>query len=865
MRLTLRTLLAYLDEMLVGDDAEDIAVKIEESELANEVISRRREVMRKLQLGAPKPLGEGMGLDPNTVAEYLDNTLPAPHVPDYEKVCLESDEHLAETAACHQILSLVLGDPVETTPRLRRRLYAVPAELAQPPVSAPEVAPASRVTRVDAAHQATHRRSREFPSFELAVLLACCFAGIGYWWYTDSQQQAARQERPTAASPQEESKRTQHSELPPTFSAVETPDVPATPQPLEMTASPNGLANAEMRALPSDSITIEPPLATAGGYTIADTEQLGPSGFAQLPYISTETYSGDPLANSGGNTAPSQYPRAAAAAVDPPTVEENSTTPTESMMPSLPNPHAEMVARGESEGQGLVPPTGDKPNISAVQSVNRAADLNKAPQFEDLPSDLPIEPATAEAAIAAVSPAGEVDAFVRDMINRATRIEVVPVLPHVQPPYRRLETFAEIGYPSVGSSALLVEEEPLLDAAPIPPEAVAPPPPPRWRESDVAEIAVQNDELLLAVSPGEKPHWVASEASVLRSRLVAVPGFHPRWRWGDYFACQADAGAVVDVGWNDEHGMPTLRLRRGRLEIKTIAANAPYVLVDQGGVWGVLAWGEESSRLQLFAESRMHAGRDPANGDNGLELSLAVAEGAVTWTDGRTAKVQELAAGGAIAVEAGAAESRSLDVARVTAPLDLERSSFNKRRATLLKRQLLSHNDAHTALLTTAADGDPLDAVDAAATLAACGDLKPAWAALANEKLNRQWDRVIALLQQRSAEGDDAAVMVAEAAAAVYGKEQGRVLYRMLWGYSSEHLADGAAALLVARLDHPLQPARVLAFWNLREISGATFNYQPHDDPAARRRGIEAWSRTLQRGRLNAVSTAAARPEHVLR
>src|SRR5262249_60796486 len=77
VRLTLRTLLAYLDDTLEPTQAKAIGHKIAESPTAQEIIDRIREVVRRRRLTTPPLTGPGAKLDPNMVAEYIDTTLSA--------------------------------------------------------------------------------------------------------------------------------------------------------------------------------------------------------------------------------------------------------------------------------------------------------------------------------------------------------------------------------------------------------------------------------------------------------------------------------------------------------------------------------------------------------------------------------------------------------------------------------------------------------------------------------------------------------------------------------------------------------------------------------------------------------------------
>src|SRR5947208_16015228 len=76
MRLTLRTLLSYLDDTLEPAQAKAIGAKVAESDTARELADRIKQVTRRRRLTAPPTSGPG-GIDPNTIAEYRDNDVTA--------------------------------------------------------------------------------------------------------------------------------------------------------------------------------------------------------------------------------------------------------------------------------------------------------------------------------------------------------------------------------------------------------------------------------------------------------------------------------------------------------------------------------------------------------------------------------------------------------------------------------------------------------------------------------------------------------------------------------------------------------------------------------------------------------------------
>jgi hypothetical protein len=109
MRLTLRTLLAYLDDVLDPADKEELAKKIESSEFAEDLVHRTKDTMRRLRLSAPQVVGTGWGSIRISV-EYW-TTPCCRKMGDFERICLESDMH-GGGSRCN-VVTMVPGQPAD--------------------------------------------------------------------------------------------------------------------------------------------------------------------------------------------------------------------------------------------------------------------------------------------------------------------------------------------------------------------------------------------------------------------------------------------------------------------------------------------------------------------------------------------------------------------------------------------------------------------------------------------------------------------------------------------------------------------------------------------------------------------------------
>ncbi|MDR2642495.1 MAG: hypothetical protein LBC74_06850 [Planctomycetaceae bacterium] len=123
MQLSLRTLLAFEDNIFDLEQHRQLEQTIPNHEPAAQTLARIRNVIHNQKINVPGRNGQQEELDPNIVAEYLDYQMTKEYQEQFENFCLSSDKYLAEVASTHQIISNVLGEPARISRECRFRCY----------------------------------------------------------------------------------------------------------------------------------------------------------------------------------------------------------------------------------------------------------------------------------------------------------------------------------------------------------------------------------------------------------------------------------------------------------------------------------------------------------------------------------------------------------------------------------------------------------------------------------------------------------------------------------------------------------------------------------------------------------------------
>lgn len=829
MRLTLRTLLAYVDDILDPEDAQDIARKLEESEFATELLERRRDVLRKLRLSAPDPRGGAGGLDPNTVAEYLDNTLAPDHVADVERVCLESDIHLAEVSACHQVLTLVLGSPAEVEPGCRRRLYDLGAPATPSPKKGkqrpPHEAPAFDGERPSAGELPEYLQTkRRMPGW--LVLASLGAVGGGLWWSsTASFQSAWAWSRARIVALQ----------------------------------APGAAEHAGVKDAPSLSST---------EHVTADPLQPKPSSGDEYPMP------GRPPENEW---APSD-------AEDP---SEVASAPTLVEMPSAdatPDAPAEEVGRASPADVAADPPAAEPESADPFSDpVERAVDGAGTPAAEEVPQANTWSP-TPNAGVAGERPAASPPRLVQGAPSEADSLPspAVESSETVEPARSvGVDRAPALAWPGQPSIPLIGDEAP---AAPDPtahPVATLPPatgaePKGENKPSETASAAapgspaaadhqVQHDEAVIpaAFSPAN----LASETATLwrldpsegvwrplasgdtlsaGNRLASWPLERPQLDLGGGLTAELVGGARVSLSAPPAMGSPALTLEQGRTVFRFASAPSQPCAVHVGSLELAIT-SPGAAVVAIDPSCRPIEGRATPN-ELGRFAEIHVVEGTITIRLGDAS--HDLTAPAMVRVPAEGAlqiEANAQSPAWVLAP---PTGASEQRLAADLRARLTAGEHSSASLRVLAGSKQRELRHAAIAALAAIDEFGPAATILNDASEKAFWPTAAELLQAGIARGQESSDRVRTALRQTYSTSTADELHRLLCGVTSKELGGGLNRQLAADLNHDELAVRVLAFWNLRQLAKATYGYQPEQTAAKRRQATQRWQKELEAGRI---------------
>ena len=795
MRLTLRTMLAYLDEILEPEDQAEIGQKVKDSEFASDLARRTRDVIGKLRLGAPALSGRGVAIDPNTVAEYLDNSLAAERVADFERACLEADVCLAEVAACHQILTLVLGQPAEVDAGTRERIYALGATAAQQVQDVSEsddveqesvVAAAEPTAEAVAAaeggsHRGTRRtrRKREIPDylrdssgltvwrFVAAAVVVALLLGAATLVFGPREMVDGLLGRSDRVPQQTEG------------------DAPS--------SSDTTAAGAGTASRPAERTQLDQPSATAGEPAAAAAAPIPPA----IPV-------------TAGDNEADQAVEPAADPAEPPRDSE--------------------VLTAAAAGSGQVPDGQEEPPLFPPDEDEPDSDLT--PPVQDAGETFPGMTSDADAATESGS----------DLEPPLTAIPGGTV----EPP----EEAATAGTDTTEGAAEVKDPEEANGAPADEGAAAAVAPRPELGIYSNTEILLSFDEELAQWR--RMPLRAAISAD---ERLLAPPSFRPQVTLTSGSGVTLDmtgpASLVLQASDPPAQG-PGIDLLYGRIILLNVGQAGNQLAFRIGDQQYLVEFGDVGATLAIEVSRHHVPGADPE-----VTPTLAVADiyatsGKLQWQVASTDVVTAMVAPSQWRIVAGQLEP----VPDAGPPPDWINaggpSGLELRAARAIDEELSNAADRPVSLvLQELVEGQRSGRRSEVRSLAArcavhVGKFEPFVEAL-NDPEQKTWrPRLIESLEEALALGPDVAAAIRQAFIQQHGDEAGTELYRLLRGFNGADLEDGADKQLVDYLHHDQLDFRLLALWNLIRITGFGQTNRLQDPKASRFQLARRWEKRLE-------------------
>jgi hypothetical protein len=374
-------------------------------------------------------------------------------------------------------------------------------------------------------------------------------------------------------------------------------------------------------------------------------------------------------------------------------------------------------------------------------------------------------------------------------------------------------------------------------------------------------------EVVLRMVPGDTEWRRAAAGATFNSgdKLLVLPTFRPMVTLAAGITLHLVPETLIEFAGTDQ-GVPVVRMHYGRMVVMPSKADVKIELA-LGDTVGTITFDDAEATIGVEVRPYHLPGTDPERSQPERAVSIYGINGEVSWRPaGKDAVPEKLHAPARMILAADPvqpASEREMPkwIGAEPAP------SFEVRASQDLNEALDNRRPVLQALLEMAGHRRVENKSLAARSLALIDEFEPFDGLLNDLDEKSLWTIQIKSLQDAIARGPAVAAKVREAFEKQRGKD-GTELYRMLWGYSKDNLADGAAVKLVEYLDSDNVDFRVLSFHNLRMITspifnsrpdGPTYNYQPQQTAASRLQGVRRWRNELKEGSIGPKASPAIR------
>ncbi|MCO6454165.1 MAG: hypothetical protein J5I93_02515, partial [Pirellulaceae bacterium] len=435
-------------------------------------------------------------------------------------------------------------------------------------------------------------------------------------------------------------------------------------------------------------------------------------------------------------------------------------------------------------------------------------------------------------------------------------------------PAARVEPGDASARPPVGTP--LPGEPAVLPPAGLPGEPAFPPPgliagvperpgpPPVAAQAPGVDVAhLISDSQLLLRYQAENESWlrVPPNGAIFAGEYLSVlPTFRPQVLLASGIKATLSGPATATVEATEGSGGIRIRLLEGRLLLMTVGKLGAQMPLDLAGRRGLVTFHDVDSALAVDVRRVLPPGADPEANGAWLEARLYASSGRLSWQEGgRQDAAPELALSpGQVAVLQADRAVAVETVSGLPAWIDPRTSlSAMDRKTSETIEPLIETNRSVRLALMELCEHRQLDVRSLAARcLAYLGDYGPLVDQLSDERQKAYWDKAFESLRAGIVRGPADAAQLRQALA---GKvpERAAILYRLLWGFHPDQLQAGEAAKLVDYLEHPEMDVRVVAFQNLKWITGGvTLLYRPEAQVSDERSKLLRWRERLEAGEI---------------